>query len=227
MSKKTDKNEANVVDQTAKLEEERRKAIAEFNVQNMGKFWIDPDKVPTDEDIKNVKKEFEERTKALQEKKDYLIADKSNALRVAKFMKDFNDNSVWSQRMFVGVLNFSALMNDFIESFDENNPKDLIMEYAPTQYAFLLFENYGGVGIEAARHMAEIWDEYLPIYETLHELVDWYKNEADKCDELKEKWAMFEQGYYLHILEGTEEDPRDEKNTVDEQSTSETKEVSE
>jgi hypothetical protein len=227
MSKKTDKNEANVVDQTAKLEDERRKAIAEFNVQNMGKFWIDPDKVPTDEDIENVKKEFEERTKALQEKKDYLVADKSNALRVAKFMKDFNDNSVWSQRMFVGVLNFSALMNDFIENFDENNPKDLIMEYAPMQYAFLLFENYGGVGIDSARHMAEIWDEYLPIYETLHELVDWYKNEADKCDELKEKWAMFEQGYYLHILEGTEEDPRDEKNSVDEQSTSETKEVSE
>lgn len=227
MSKKTDKNEANVVDQTAKLEDERRKAIAEFNVQNMGKFWIDPDKVPTDEDIENVKKEFEERTKALQEKKDYLVADKSNALRVAKFMKDFNDNSVWSQRMFVGVLNFSALMNDFIENFDENNPKDLIMEYAPMQYAFLLFENYGGVGIDSARHMAEIWDEYLPIYETLHELVDWYKKEADKCDELKEKWAMFEQGYYLHILEGTEEDPRDEKNSVDEQSTSETKEVSE
>lgn len=227
MSKKTDKNEANVVDQTAKLEDERRKAIAEFNVQNMGKFWIDPDKVPTDEDIENVKKEFEERTKALQEKKDYLVADKSNALRVAKFMKDFNDNSVWSQRMFVGVLNFSALMNDFIENFDENNPKDLVMEYAPMQYAFLLFENYGGVGIDSARHMAEIWDEYLPIYETLHELVDWYKKEADKCDELKEKWAMFEQGYYLHILEGTEEDPRDEKNSVDEQSTSETKEVSE
>ena len=103
MSKKKDKNEANVVDQTAKLEEERRKAIAEFNVQNMGKYWIDPDKVPTSEDIENVKKEFEERTKALQEKKDYLVADKSNALRVAKFMKDFNDNAVWSQRMFVGV----------------------------------------------------------------------------------------------------------------------------
>ena len=51
MSKKTDKNEANAVDQTAKLEEERRKAIAEFNVQNMGKYWIDPDKVPTSEDI--------------------------------------------------------------------------------------------------------------------------------------------------------------------------------
>ena len=219
MTKKTDKNVA-AVDPAVKLEEERKKAIAEFNVQNMGKFWIDPEKVPTDEDIENVKNEFETRTKALQEKNDYVIADKDNALRVAKFMKDFNDNSVWSQRMFVGVLNFSALMSDFIDSFDEENPKELVMEYAPTQYAFLLFENYGGVGIDAARHMAEIWDEYLPIYEKLHELVDWYKNEAYKCDQLKEKWAMFEQGYYLHILEDAEVDPTEEhQDVIDEVST--------
>ena len=223
MSKKTEKNVNDAASQAARLEEERRKAIAEFNVQNMGKYWIDPDKVPTSEDIENVKKEFEERTKALQEKKDYIVADKNNALRVAKFMKDFNDNSLWSQRMFVGVLNFSALMNDFIEGFDENNPVDLILEYAPVQYAFLLFENYGGIGIDSARHMAEIWDEYLPIYETLHELVDGYKKEADACDELKEKWAMFEQGYYLHVLDDTETDPREQEQPVEEKTDSETK----
>lgn len=223
MSKKTEKNVNDAASQAARLEEERRKAIAEFNVQNMGKYWIDPDKVPTSEDIENVKKEFEERTKALQEKKDYIVADKNNALRVAKFMKDFNDNSLWSQRMFVGVLNFSALMNDFIEGFDENNPVDLILEYAPVQYAFLLFENYGGIGIDSARHMAEIWDEYLPIYETLHELVDWYKKEADTCDKLKEKWAMFEQGYYLHVLDDTETDPREQEQPAEEKTDSETK----
>ena len=216
MSKKTEKNVNDAASQAARLEEERRKAIAEFNVQNMGKYWIDPDKVPTSEDIANVKKEFEEKTKALQEKKDYVVADKNNALRVAKFMKDFNDNSLWSQRMFVGVLNFSALMNDFIEGFDENNPVDLILEYAPVQYAFLLFENYGGIGIDSARHMAEIWDEYLPIYETLHELVDGYKKEASACDELKEKWAMFEQGYYLHVLDDTETDPRESEQPAEE-----------
>ena len=59
MSKKTEKNVNDAASQTARLEEERRKAIAEFNVQNMGKYWIDPDKVPTSEDIENVKKEFE------------------------------------------------------------------------------------------------------------------------------------------------------------------------
>ena len=207
-TKKTEEVEAtkndvvmNAEPSATKLEEERKKAIAEFNLQNAGKFWIDPDRVPTDEDIKEAQKDFEERTNALQNKNDYLIADKTNALRVAKFMKEFNDNSVWQKRMFVGVINFSAEMEDFIEKFDENNPVDLVLSYGPMQYAFLMFENYGGRGIEDAKHMAEIWEEYLPIYETLHELIDWYKNEVDMCEKLKSRWGMFEQGYYLCIMD--------------------------
>lgn len=207
MAKKNKKEVEETVDQAVKHEEERRKAIADFNLQNMGKYWIDPDKIPTDEDIAKAKEEFETRMTALNEKKDYVIADKTNALRVAKFMKDFNDNSKWDKRMFVGVLNFSSLMQDFIDNFDEENPVDLVLEYMPVQYIFIVFENYGGVGIESARKMAEIWDEYLPIYEKLHELVDEYNKEAKMCEELKDKWAMFEQGYYVYLLEDTESDP--------------------
>ena len=200
------KKKENAVEDAAKLaaaqEEQRRKAIADFNVSNMGKYWIDPDNVPTDEDIAKAKEDFEVRTKALQEKKDYMVADKANALRVAKFMKKFNDESVWSKRMFVGLVNFSALMDDFINGFDENNPVDLVLEFPPIQYAFLVFENYGGKGIEDAKKMAEIWDEYLPIYEKLHELVDQYNAEVKACEELKDKWGMLEQGYFVYILDG-------------------------
>ena len=195
------------VDEAAALEMSRLNAIKDFNRDNMGRFWIDPEKSPTDEDIKQAKADFEERTKALQEKKDYVIADKDNALRVAKFMKEFVSNSVWTGRSFVGVLNFVALMEDFIKGFDEANPVDLVLEYAPMQFAFLMFENYGGVGVDSANRMAEMWDEYLPIYEKLHEHVDWYNNEAHKCDNLKNRWGMFEQGYYMYILEDSDEDP--------------------
>lgn len=192
-----------------KREEERRQAIAEFNVNNMGKFWIDPAKVPTEEDINKAKFDFEDAAKKLNDRKDYVVADKENALRVAKFMKDFNDNSFWSQRMFVGVLNFSDLLNEFIKGFDENDPKELALEYAPVQYAFILFENYAGFGYEAAKHMAEIWDEYLPIYERLHELVDEYKAETQKVEDLQQVWGMMAQGYYTYIMTGTENDPVD------------------
>ena len=92
-AEKTKEGKVDPAKMAAQMEEERRKAIAEFNTTNMGKYWIDPDRVPTDEDIKKAKATFEKATKDLQEKKDYVIADKTNALRVAKFMKNFNDNS--------------------------------------------------------------------------------------------------------------------------------------
>lgn len=199
------------VDEAINQENERLNAIAAFNRENMGKFWIDATKVPIDEDIAKAKEEFETATKAHQEKKDYIIADKDNALRVAKFLKEFIDNCFWTGRFFVGVLNFSALMNDFIEGYEKNGSSDLVLEYGPMQFAFLMLENYGGIGIDSAKKMANMWDEYLPIYEKLHEHVDWYNREVHRCDNLKTRWAMFEQGYYMYILEDTEIDPTQQK----------------
>ena len=203
MSKKEIKNAAKAAE---KHEEERRRAIADFNMNNMGKMVIDPDKVPTEEDINNAKKDFEDFTKGLQEKKDYLVADAPNALRVAKFMQTFIDRNVWTGRSFVGVLNFHGLLKDFIESFDENNPKNLELEYGPMQFAYLMFENYGGIGIESANWIAENWDEYLPIYEKLHELNDWYELQAKKSENLRQRWAAMAQGFYLELIEMNDED---------------------
>ena len=65
----------------------------------------------------------------------------------------------------------------------------------------LMLENYGGVGIESARWMAEVWEEYLPIYDHVHGLTEGYKKEHARCEELRDVWATFEQGYYLVVLE--------------------------
>ena len=75
------KKKVKEVDEAAKQAEMRLAAIREYNVNNMGDSWIDPNHVPTEEEVADAKKEFEDRTKALQEKNDYLVADKPNALR--------------------------------------------------------------------------------------------------------------------------------------------------
>lgn len=201
MSKKK-KND--VVSEAEQHEMERRQAISEFNMSNMGKYWIDPDKIPTDEDIANAKKAFEDAVTKHQSNKEYVIADKANALRVATFLRTFIERSFWTQRMFVGVLNFKALMDDFISGFNEDEPVDLVLDYMATQFIYIMLENYAGVGIDSANWMAENWEEYLPIYETVHEHIDSYNAENSKCEELKEVWGMFEQGYYLVVLDGTE-----------------------
>ena len=190
------KKQKKEVDEAAKQAEMRLAAIREYNVNNMGESWIDPNHVPTEEEVAQAKKDFEERTKALQEKKDYLVADKPNALRVAKFLKNFVENGFWAQRYFVGVINFSEYITKFIEEC-EKEEKDLVMEYGPLQFCMLMLENYAGFGLEAAKKMAEMWEEYVPIYDTLRDHVEWYNKEAKMCERLKQRWGMLAQGYFL------------------------------
>lgn len=177
----------------------RLAAINEFNRSNMGESWIDPDREPTDEEIAQAKKDFEDRTLALQNKNDYLIADKENALRVAKFIRDFIANGFWAQRYFVGVINFVDFIDGFIKEC-EAEPKDLTMEYGPMQFCYLMFENYAGFGYESAKRMAEMWDDYVPIFDILRDHVEYYNAEAKECEKLKQRWGMLSQGYYLIYL---------------------------
>lgn len=195
------KKKTDALSEVEKHEIERRKAISEFNMNYMGKYWIDPDKIPTDEDIATAKKNYEDAVTALNEKKEYVIADEHNALRVANFLKTFIERTAWSGRVFVGVCNFSALMHDFITGFDADNPKPLVLDYAATQFVDLMLENYGGVGIEAAQWMSEVWEQYVPIYDHVHGLTEGYKKEHARCEELRDVWATFEQGFYLVVLE--------------------------
>lgn len=219
--KKTTKT---VEKQEKKAKEARLAAIEEYNRSNMGEAWIDPDREPTDEDIAAAKKEFEDRTKALQEKDDYLIADKSNAVRVAKFIREFIANGFWAQRYYVGVINFVDYIDKFIKECEEEE-KDLTMEYGPMQFCFLMFENYAGFGYDAAKKMAEMWDEYVPIYDVLRDHVEYYNAEVKECEKLKQRWGMLAQGYYLTYLnpENVEAPvaPTNEENSVDDQTSPE------
>lgn len=200
--KKTTKEKLNAsaTDEVSKITAEKLAAIREFNMQNVGNMWIDPEKIPTEEDINTAKKDYEDRATTLKNKKDYFIADKANALRVAKFLKDFIENAYWTKQFFVGVINFSEYITTFIDEC-EKEPKDLVMEYGPMQFAFLMLDNRMGHGLEDAKHMAEIWDEFVPIYDTLHELDDWYKKEVETVKRLQDRWGMMAQGYYLVLLD--------------------------
>ena len=205
MAKKKEKV-ADVATQNAeKAAAQRLAAIQEFNRQNAGEAWIDAERIPTEDEINEAKEIYEKRTIALRDKNDYLVADENNALRVAKFLKKFVENGFWTQRYFVGVINFSEYITKFIEDLEgtpeqEAVRKPLTMEYGPLQFCYLMLENYAGHGLEDAKKMAEMWDEYVPIYDTIREHIEWYNNEVKVCEALKQRWGMLAQGYFLVLL---------------------------
>lgn len=205
MAKKKEKV-ADVATQNAeRAAAQRLAAIQEFNRQNAGEAWIDAERIPTEDEINAAKEDYEKRTIALRDKDDYLVADEVNALRVAKFLKNFIESGFWTQRYFVGVINFSEYITKFIADLEgtpeqEAIRKPLTMEYGPLQFCYLMLENYAGHGLEDAKKMAEMWDEYVPIYDTIREHIEWYNAEAKMCEALKQRWGMLAQGYFLVLL---------------------------
>ena len=205
MAKKKEKV-ADVATQNAeKAAAQRLAAIQEFNRQNAGEAWIDAERVPTEEEINEAKEAYEKRTIALRDKNDYLVADEANALRVAKFLKKFIESGFWTQRYFVGVINFSDYITKFIAELEgtpeqEAVRKPLVMEYGPLQFCYLMLENYARHGLEDAKKMAEMWDEYVPLHDTIRDHIEWYNNEVKMCEALKQRWGMLAQGYFLVLL---------------------------
>ena len=205
MVKKKEKVADEATQQAERAAAQRLAAIQEFNRQNAGEAWIDAERIPTEEEVNAAKDEYEKRTVALRDKKDYLVADEANAIRVAKFLKKFIENGFWTQRYFVGVINFSEYITKFLEDavkLEQEGEKVplLTMEYGPLQFCYLMLENYAGHGLEDAKKMAEMWDEYVPIYDTIREHIEWYNNEVKMCEALKQRWGMLAQGYYLVLL---------------------------
>ena len=205
MAKKKEKVADVATQQAERAAAQRLAAIQEFNRQNAGEAWIDAERIPTEEEINAAKEDYEKRTIALRDKEDYLVADEDNALRVAKFLKKFVEDGFWTQRYFVGVINFSEYITKFITDLEgtpeqEAVRKPLTMEYGPLQFCYLMLENYAGHGLEDAKKMAEMWDEYVPIYDTIREHIEWYNAEVKMCEALKQRWGMLAQGYYLVLL---------------------------
>lgn len=185
------------------LAERRAAAIAQFNKENMGAMYIDPIRVPTEEEVLEKKEEFEKRATALKEKADYVIADKDNAVRVAKFLKNYIANAFWSHRFFVGVINFDAQITEIIEDL-EKEPKDLAFDYPALQFIHIMMQNPGGQGLESAKAFAEIYDEFVPIADVVKEHIDWYNAEVERVNQAQDLWGMFAQGYYVTVYDTDE-----------------------
>lgn|SRR5574344_233751 len=198
MAKRKKEVEAAAADAAAQ-QSERLSTIRDFNMNSNGEFWIDPNKVPTEDDVAAAKKDFEDAVEALQNKKDYLVADEANALRVAEFLHNFIHDGFWSGQFFRGVVNFEGYITGFINECMKK-PKALVMEYGPMQFCEVMLENFIGKGYDDAAQMAEIWDEYVPIYDTLKDHTTWYEGEIAKIKKLQQRWGLFTQGYYAVIL---------------------------
>lgn len=185
-------------------DEDRLKLIKEFNEQNKGRAFIYDEK-PTQEEKDAAIQEFVKANDDYAHM-EFTIADAANSLRVAKFLKNWNENdAVWEKDMWQGTIMFDAIIKDFIERREKDETLALVVNYGALSYLYIALGSVRGVGLKAAIRQQKINEEYDKIFSVVADCVEDFKAKAKEVDKLKQIAQFYTNGYKVHF----EEEPKD------------------
>lgn len=173
---------------------QRRNMINEFNrTNNETKILMRKVK---EEDIK----ELEDLLKSMQEKhstKMYLIADVDNAERVYIFLHDWNNNRfMWSQDLWKGVIKFDEYLSEWHDKFVKEKC-NLEFDFAAMSYAYNMLMNPYGLGINDAKYMNSVTEQYESILSTLKTYVEDFQKDNERFKLLQDCLAARYQGFMM------------------------------
>jgi len=151
-----------------KVAKQRAELIEQYNKENLGESYLENEPASED-DLNTAKAKFEAAQEAFN-KRTYTIADKPNALRVATFLKEWNEKyATWEKDQWVGVVKFNNFINDFLVEFAKIE-QDLVIDYGALMYLDTLMMRPFGVGLQSAQEMEKMDEEYTKILETVDDL---------------------------------------------------------
>lgn len=180
-------------------EEDMERLIKAYNEQNAGVSYIEPGK-PTPEEIKVVSDEYTSKVEAFNAK-TFTIADSAKALRVAKFLKKWNENDVqWNENGWRGTIMFDSWIKSFIDECQKEETA-LVLDWGTLTYLYMFMQNVNGVGLKSAIKFSETAEEYGKILEVITDEFNKHNEEGKEIQKLQERWRAYEGGYKLHYVD--------------------------
>lgn len=191
------------------MEAQRISFIKEYNANNTDSQILN--KEVTEDDIK----ELENRMDAMKEARSamtYEIADAENGMRVAQFLRDWNANDfVWVKDMWRGVLRFDEFINEQISLMENaDTALPLTFDFGALTYVYNAMMQPCGTGLEAAKKMEAMSDEYDAILNTVAMYIDEFQEENKLFQRLGQCLGARYQGYYMVLAEDLCDEPADD-----------------
>lgn len=181
-----------------KIALERAQLIEQYNKENAGVSRLENEPA-TEDDVNAAKKAYEDAQTAFNSQ-TYVIADKPNALRVAKFLKNWNEKyAVWEKDQWVGVVKFDSLIADYIGKL-EAEETDLVVDYNTLIYLDVLMMRPAGRGLESAEEMESMNEEYNKILECVDDRKNEVFEQQRKIRQLQDVWGAATCGFKIHYL---------------------------
>ena len=196
-SEKKDENLEEV--EPLELSDEQRKLIIDEYNKSHPESYIEYEK-PTKEEVKGVADYYTEEVTKFNAKK-FTIADKNNALRVARFLEKWNENDVqWEGEGWKGAVYFDIIVKDFIDKF-KLEEQDFVIDYGTLTYLYGYMRNYRGVGLKGAMRFSKTAEEYNKILDVVGSEFEKHTKEGEEIKKLQDRWQAYENGFKLKYKE--------------------------
>lgn len=162
-------------------EEQKKKLREEFrkNFNDLYSKWATAEEEDADDDyIEQTKKIFNDAVEEAR-KTTFLIASENdengnktdNAIRCAKFIKDWNENYInWENVGWKGVVKFNSIISKIVEDLEANGG-DFVIDYASLVFLYNAMANPRGCGLKSALAMAAYENCNTETFEPIEENV--------------------------------------------------------
>jgi len=154
---------------------------------------------PTDEEVDEAKKEFEEASKDFSVK-SWNIGEAENATELLAYLQHFvRSRLFWSKNGWMGVIKMQEELDD-AEKFLTANPKShLKLGYQALEFMFYSLQNPGGVGLQAALDFEQENEIYAKCFDAIGKQISSARAELKDIQFLQDKYAAMAQGFYLEV----------------------------
>lgn len=162
---------------------------------------------PSDEEVEEAKKEFEEASRDFSVK-SWNIGEEADAAEMLSYLQHFVRNRLfWSKNGWMGVIKMQEELDD-AEKFLASNPKShLKLGYQALEFMFYSLQNPGGVGLQAALDFEQENEVYAKCFDAIGKQIASARAELKDIQFLQDKYAAMVQGFYLEVeAEALEED---------------------
>lgn len=164
------------------------------------------DNKPSDEEVEEAKKEFEEASKTFGTKL-WEIGKKEDSQENLDYIEHYMQNRVfWTQTGWMGVIKMQEVIDDTQSALRENPDVHLAFGYQALEFMFYSFQNAGGVGFQAAKDFESENEIYARVFDAVGSKIAEARKELKEIQFLQDKYAAMAQGFYLEVEDGPEEE---------------------
>lgn len=173
---------------------------------------------PSEEEISNAKKEFEDAVDQFNNGL-WKVSTEEDADRLSSYLVHFVYNRIfWYKDGWQGVLKFRDEINETREKIKNGELKILELSWQALEFIFHSLSNPGGIGLESAQRMKDENDDYVFTMEKVGESLQQARDKMNEIQFLQDKWATMQQGLYLEKEDGVAQDENEQIQQQNEES---------